>query len=62
MAQAFKFLTSVLFVAVVVQVALAGYGVFYAEHKADNTPASRKSTFEHGFKAACRARRRSSSS
>jgi hypothetical protein len=51
MTKAFKYLTSVLFVAVVVQVALAGYGVFYALHKADKAGSVTKSTFEHGFNA-----------
>ena len=35
MRDAFKYLTSVLFVAVVVQVALAGYGAFNAVSKAE---------------------------
>jgi hypothetical protein len=51
MANAFKYLTSVLFVAVVVQFALAGYGVFYAEHKADHHRPVTKAAFDHGFKA-----------
>jgi hypothetical protein len=50
MAKAFKILTSVLFAAVVVQFALAGYGVFYAEHKAEHAPVT-QSAFDHGFKA-----------
>jgi hypothetical protein len=50
-ANAFKYLTSVLFVAVVVQFALAGYGVFYAEHKADNGEPVTKAAFNHGFNA-----------
>jgi hypothetical protein len=51
MTNAFKYLTSVLFVAVVVQVALAGYGVFYALHKTDDGGAVDKDAFEHGFNA-----------
>ena len=51
MTNAFKYLTSVLFVAVVVQFALAGYGVFYAEHKADKHQPVTKAVFDHGFKA-----------
>jgi hypothetical protein len=51
MTNAFKYLTSVLFAAVVVQVALAGYGVFYTLHKANKAGSASKSTFEHGFHA-----------
>ena len=51
MNNAFKYLTSVLFVAVVVQVALAGYGVFYALRKANKHGSVTKSAFEHGFHA-----------
>jgi hypothetical protein len=51
MTNAFKYLTSVLFVAVVVQVALAGYGIFYALHKANDDQSVTKSAFEHGFNA-----------
>jgi hypothetical protein len=51
MANAFKYLTSVLFTAVVVQFALAGYGVFYAEHKADKHQPVTKAAFDHGFDA-----------
>jgi Family of unknown function (DUF6220) len=51
MANAFKYLTSVLFAAVVVQVALAGYGVFYALHKAKHDQPPSLKTFDHGFAA-----------
>jgi hypothetical protein len=51
MTNAFKYLTSVLFVAVVVQVALAGYGVFYTLRKANKDGSASKSAFEHGFNA-----------
>jgi hypothetical protein len=51
MTNAFKYLTSVLFVAVVVQIALAGYGVFYALRKAEKGGSATKSAFEHGFNA-----------
>ncbi|MHB8468257.1 MAG: hypothetical protein ACYDCH_00660 [Gaiellaceae bacterium] len=44
----FKILTSVLFLAVVVQVAFAGYGAFDALHKAKSGPVS-KHTIESGF-------------
>ena len=47
----FKHLTSILFGAVVVQVALAGYGVFYALHKANHAGSVSKQAFEHGFNA-----------
>lgn len=47
---AFRWLTSVLFVAVVVQVGLSGYGAFQAIHKADNASVSKK-TIEEGFNA-----------
>lgn len=47
---AFRWLTSVLFVAVVVQVGLAGYGAFNAIHKAENASVSKK-TIEDGFGA-----------
>jgi hypothetical protein len=45
MTNAFKYLTSVLFVAVVVQVALSGYGVFYALHKANKAGSVTKSSW-----------------
>lgn len=51
MTNAFKYLTSVLFVAVVVQVALAGYGVFYALHKANDAGSVTKNAFDQGFDA-----------
>jgi hypothetical protein len=49
MATAFRYLTSILFVAVVLQFAFAGYGVFYAEHKVDNHQSVTKAAFDHGF-------------
>lgn len=42
MRSVFRSLTSVLFVAVVVQVGLAGYGVFNAIHKAKTAPVAQK--------------------
>jgi Family of unknown function (DUF6220) len=48
---AFKYLTSIIFAAVVVQVALAGYGAFYAVDKADDNDSVSKHTIEHGFNA-----------
>src|SRR5260370_38010247 len=51
MASAFKYLTSVLFAAIVVQVALAGYGVFYALHAAKHGQPPTLKTFDHGFAA-----------
>ena len=50
MRNAFKYLTSVIFVAVVVQVALAGYGAFNAVSKADDGKAT-KHAVDHGFSA-----------
>jgi hypothetical protein len=47
----FKYLTSVLFVAVVVQVALAGYGAFYAVERSDDNGSISKDAVEHGFNA-----------
>ena len=44
----FKILTSVLFVAVLVQIGLSGYGAFDAIHKAKSGPVT-KHTIEHGF-------------
>jgi hypothetical protein len=44
----FRWLTSVLFVAIVIQVGLAGYGAFNAIHKAENASVSKK-TIEDGF-------------
>jgi len=51
MRDAFKYLTSIIFAAVVVQVALAGYGAFYAVDKADDNDSVSKHTIEHGFNA-----------
>jgi heme A synthase len=48
MVSAFRWLTSVLFVAIVVQVGLAGYGAFDAVHKADKASVSKKA-IEDGF-------------
>jgi hypothetical protein len=42
MRSTFRSLTSVLFVAVVVQVGLAGYGIFNAIHKAKTAPVTQK--------------------
>lgn len=42
MRSVFRSLTSVLFVAVVVQVGLAGYGIFNAIHKAKTAPVTQK--------------------
>jgi len=44
----FNVLSSLLFAAVVIQVGLAGYGVFDALHKAKSGPVS-KQTIENGF-------------
>jgi hypothetical protein len=49
MRQAFKILTSLLFVAVVVQVGFAGYGAFNAIDKADHGKTVTKKTIENGF-------------
>jgi hypothetical protein len=46
----FRWLSAILFVAVVVQVGLAGYGAFDAIHSANNTSVSKK-TIENGFNA-----------
>ena len=46
----FRWLTTVLFVAIVAQVALAAYGAFAAVHKAEKTALSQK-TIENGFNA-----------
>jgi hypothetical protein len=51
MRDAFRYLTSILFVAVVVQVALAGYGAFYAVDKSDDDGSISKDAVEHGFNA-----------
>jgi Family of unknown function (DUF6220) len=47
---AFRWLTSLLFVAIIVQVGLAGYGAFNAVHKAEKMSISQK-TVEDGFNA-----------
>jgi hypothetical protein len=47
--QAFKYLTSLLFLAIVVQVGFAGYGVFHALDKADKDGTVTKKTIENGF-------------
>jgi len=47
---AFQYLTSLLFVAIVVQVGLAGFGAFDAIHKAKHASVTKK-TIEHGFNA-----------
>ena len=44
----FNVLSSLLFLAVVIQVGLAGYGVFEALHKAKSGPVTQH-TIEHGF-------------
>ncbi len=49
MAQAFKYLTSLLFLAIVLQVGFAGYGAFNAIDKADNGKTVTKKTIENGF-------------
>ena len=51
MRDAFKYLTSLLFAAVVVQVALAGYGAFYAVDKSDDNGSISKDAVDHGFNA-----------
>jgi Family of unknown function (DUF6220) len=51
MRDAFKYLTSLLFVAVVVQVALAGYGAFNATSKADDNASVAGKTITDGFDA-----------
>jgi Family of unknown function (DUF6220) len=51
MRDAFKYLTSVLFVAVVVQVALAGYGAFTATSEADDNATVTKDTIENAWDA-----------
>lgn len=47
---AFRWLAALLFVAVVVQVGLAGYGAFHAVHAADHHSISKK-TIENAFNA-----------
>ena len=49
MREAFKYLTSLLFLAIVVQVGFAGYGVFHALDKADKDGSVTKKTIENGF-------------
>jgi hypothetical protein len=49
MREAFKYLTSLLFVAIVVQVGFAGYGAFNAIDKADKHKTVTKKTIENGF-------------
>jgi hypothetical protein len=49
MRQAFKVLTSLLFVAIVVQVGFAGYGAFNAIDMADKDKTVTKKTIENGF-------------
>ena len=51
MRDAFRYLTSVLFVAIVVQVALAGYGAFNAVDKSHDDGSISKHGVEHGFNA-----------
>ncbi|MEA2313310.1 MAG: hypothetical protein QOI03_2 [Solirubrobacteraceae bacterium] len=50
MRTAFRWLTSVLLAAIVVQVGFAGYAAFDAIHKAEKVPISQK-TIEDGFNA-----------
>ena len=49
MRDAFKYLTSLLFLAIVVQVGFAGYGAFNAIDKADKDHTVTKKTIENGF-------------
>jgi hypothetical protein len=49
MRNAFKYLTSLLFLAIVVQVGFAGYGAFNAIDKADKGATVTKKTIENGF-------------
>jgi hypothetical protein len=49
MRQAFKYLTSLLFLAIVVQVGFAGYGAFHAIDKAGKDGSVTKKTIENGF-------------
>jgi hypothetical protein len=49
LATTFKYLTSLLFLAVVVQVGFAGYGAFNAIDKADKGKTVTKKTIENGF-------------
>jgi hypothetical protein len=50
MGSVYRYLTSLLFGAVVVQVGLAGYGAFAAIHAADKHPVT-QTTVENGFNA-----------
>ena len=49
MRELFKYLTSLLFLAIVVQVGFAGYGAFNAIDKADKDESITKKTIENGF-------------
>jgi hypothetical protein len=49
MSNVFKYLTSLLFLAIVVQVGFAGYGAFNAIDKADSDKQITKKTIENGF-------------
>jgi hypothetical protein len=49
MREAFKYLTSLLFLAIVVQVGFAGYGAFHAIDKAGKDGNITKKTIENGF-------------
>jgi hypothetical protein len=49
MREAFKYLTSLLFLAIVVQVGFAGYGAFHAIDKAGKDGSVTKKTIENGF-------------
>jgi hypothetical protein len=49
MREAFKYLTSVLFLAIVLQVGFAGYGAFNAIDKAGKDKTITKHTIENGF-------------
>ena len=45
----YRFWAALLFVDVLVQIGLAGYGVFFVDHKADQTNAVTSHQFDHGF-------------
>jgi len=47
----YKWVATLVLVAVVVQVGFAGYGAFYAAHKLDKNPAITSDQFDHGFNA-----------
>jgi hypothetical protein len=51
MRNVFKYLTSLLFLTVVAQVAFAGYGAFNAVDKADDKGSVSKHAVDHGFSA-----------